>query len=66
MGSLRTGDGSVKNDLLMQFQADILNMPVVRPLIEATTALGAAYAAGSAIGFYTDLEDLKAKLGGRP
>jgi glycerol kinase len=49
----------VKNDLLMQFQADILNIPVVRPVMQETTALGAAYAAGLAVGYYQDLEDLK-------
>jgi glycerol kinase len=58
--ALRTDGGMVKNDLLMQFQADILNIPVVRPVIEETTALGAAYAAGLAVGYYKDLEDLKA------
>ena len=58
--TLRTDGGMVKNDLLMQFQADILNIPVVRPVIQETTALGAAYAAGLAVGFFTDLEDLKA------
>ena len=58
--TLRTDGGMVKNDLLMQFQADILNIPVVRPVIQETTALGAAYVAGLAIGFFKDLEDLKA------
>jgi glycerol kinase len=58
--TLRTDGGMVKNDLLMQFQADILNIPVVRPVIQETTALGAAYAAGLAVGFFEDLEDLKA------
>ena len=43
--------GWCQNDLLMQFQADILNKPVVRPAIQETTALGAAYAAGLATGF---------------
>jgi glycerol kinase len=43
----------------MQFQADILNIPVLRPVIKETTALGAAYAAGLAVGFYADLEDLR-------
>ena len=58
--ALRTDGGMVENDLLMQFQADILNLPVVRPVIKETTALGAAYAAGLAVGFYTDIEDLRA------
>jgi glycerol kinase len=57
---LRTDGGMVKNALLMQFQSDILNIPVVRPVIQETTALGAAYAAGLAVGYYKDLEDLKA------
>jgi len=55
---LRTDGGMVENDLLMQFQADILNKPVVRPVIKETTALGAAYAAGLAVGFYKNLDDL--------
>jgi glycerol kinase len=55
---LRTDGGMVDNDLLMQFQSDILNKPVVRPVIKETTALGAAYAAGLAIGFYKNLDDL--------
>jgi glycerol kinase len=58
--ALRTDGGMVENDLLMQFQADILNLPVVRPVIKETTALGAAYAAGLAIGFYKDIDDLRA------
>jgi glycerol kinase len=58
--ALRTDGGMVENDLLMQFQADILNLPVVRPVIKETTALGAAYAAGLAVGFYKDIDDLGA------
>jgi glycerol kinase len=58
--NLRTDGGMVKDELLMQFQSDILNIPVVRPVIQETTALGAAYAAGLAVGYYKDLEDLKA------
>ncbi|HWB86184.1 MAG TPA: glycerol kinase GlpK [Bryobacteraceae bacterium] len=58
---LRTDGGMVENHLLMQFQADILNRPVVRPTVQETTALGAAYAAGLAVGFYTDFEDLKSQ-----
>ena len=50
----------VDNDLLMQFQADILDRPVVRPETKETTALGAAYAAGLATGFYENLDDLRA------
>jgi glycerol kinase len=50
----------VGNELLMQFQADILNREVVRPMIQETTALGAAYAAGLAVKFFTGLEELRA------
>jgi glycerol kinase len=57
---LRTDGGMVENSLLMQFQADILNIPVVRPAVTETTAQGAAYAAGLAVGFYRDLDDLRA------
>jgi glycerol kinase len=57
--SLRTDGGMVGNELLMQFQADILNVPVLRPVIQETTALGAAYAAGLAVGFYSNLDDLR-------
>jgi len=57
--SLKVDGGMVANDLLMQFQADILDVPVVRPVIVETTALGAAYAAGLAIGFWKDFEELK-------
>ena len=49
----------VRNELLMQFQADILRVPVTRPRISETTALGAAYAAGLAVGFWTNLEELR-------
>jgi len=55
---LRTDGGMVNNNLLMQFQADILAKPVVKPVINETTALGAAYAAGLAVGFYKNLDDL--------
>src|SRR5882762_2339587 len=60
LDSLRTDGGMVENNLLMQFQADILNKPVVRPIIKETTALGAAYAAGLAVGFYKNMDDLRA------
>ncbi|HWX94514.1 MAG TPA: FGGY-family carbohydrate kinase, partial [Terriglobales bacterium] len=60
LDSLRTDGGMVENNLLMQFQADILNKPVVRPTIKETTALGAAYAAGLAVGFYKSVDDLRA------
>jgi glycerol kinase len=58
---LRTDGGMVDNDLLMQFQADILDRPVLRPAVKETTALGAAYAAGLAVGFYKDFEDLRSQ-----
>lgn len=58
---LRADGGMVTDDLLMQFQADILDRPVVRPVTkDATTALGAAYAAGLAVGYFKDLDDLRA------
>lgn len=57
---LRTDGGMVENELLMQFQSDILNRPVVRPAVKETTALGAAYAAGLAVGFFKDIEELRA------
>jgi glycerol kinase len=57
--SLRTDGGMVENDFLMKFQADILNIPVLRPAIKETTALGAAYAAGLAVGYYSNLQDLR-------
>lgn len=56
---LRVDGGASANNLLMQFQADILNTRVVRPKVIETTALGAAYLAGLATGFWTDLEDVK-------
>ena len=58
--SLRVDGGMVANELLMQFQADILNREVVRPVIQETTALGAAYAAGLAVKFFSGLEELRA------
>ncbi|HZD32021.1 MAG TPA: FGGY-family carbohydrate kinase, partial [Candidatus Angelobacter sp.] len=57
---LRTDGGMIVNELLMQFQSDILKRPVVRPAIKETTALGAMYAAGLAVGYYHDLGDLRA------
>ena len=50
----------VINELLMQFQSDILGIPVIRPKIAETTALGAAYAAGLAVGFWDTFDDLRA------
>ena len=57
---LRVDGGMVMNNLLMQFQADILGKPVVRPLVNETTALGACYAAGLAVGFFKDTNELRA------
>jgi len=59
--SLKVDGGMVQNELLMQFQADILGVPVVRPRIAETTALGAAYAAGLAIGLWQSTEELRAQ-----
>ncbi|WP_445442036.1 glycerol kinase GlpK [Clavibacter sp. km1a] len=56
---LKVDGGMIANNLLMQFQADILGVPVVRPVVAETTALGAAYAAGLAVGFWKDLDDLR-------
>ncbi|HWR84464.1 MAG TPA: glycerol kinase GlpK [Rhodoglobus sp.] len=58
---LKVDGGMVANDELMQFQADILGIPVVRPVVAETTALGAAYAAGLAVGFWSDLGELRQK-----
>lgn len=57
---LRVDGGMVSNDLLMQFQADILDVPVVRPRVTETTALGAGYAAGLATGYWANCEDVMA------
>jgi glycerol kinase len=56
---LKVDGGMTANDALMQFQADILDVPVVRPVVAETTALGAAYAAGLAVGFWETLDDLR-------
>jgi len=56
---LRTDGGMTVNEVLMQFQADMLDRPVIRPAILETTALGAMYAAGLAVGYYRDLADLR-------
>ena len=57
--NLKVDGGMVANQLLMQFQADILNVPVVRPKVAETTALGAAYAAGLAVGYWNSTQELK-------
>ncbi len=56
--TLRVDGGAVKNNFLMQFQSDILNVPVDRPVVNETTALGAAYLAGLAVGYWGSLEDI--------
>jgi len=61
--SLKVDGGAVKNDFLMQLQADILGAQVVRPLVDETTALGAAYAAGLAVGFWKSLDELRQNWG---
>jgi glycerol kinase len=59
LNALKVDGGMVANDTLMQFQANILGLPVIRPAIAETTALGAAYAAGLAVGFWQDLDELR-------
>jgi glycerol kinase len=63
LAALKVDGGMVFNELLMQFQSDILNVPVVRPMVAETTALGAAYAAGLAVGFWGNVEDLRENWG---
>jgi glycerol kinase len=57
---LKVDGGMTVNELLMQTQADFLGVPVVRPVVTETTALGAAYAAGLAVGFWNGLDELRA------
>jgi len=61
--ALKVDGGMVFNDTLMQFQADVLGVPVIRPVVAETTALGAAYAAGLAVGFWAAVEDLRENWG---
>jgi glycerol kinase len=61
--SLKVDGGMVFNDTLMQFQSDVLGVPVVRPTVAETTSLGAAYAAGLAVGFWAQVEDLRENWG---
>ena len=61
--ALKVDGGMVYNDLLMQFQADVLGVPVVRPKVAETTALGAAYAAGLAVGFWSNTDEMRANWG---
>ncbi len=63
LSSLKVDGGMVRNHLLMQFQADLLGVPVVRPTVAETTALGAAYAAGLAVGFWSGFDDLRSNWG---
>ena len=56
---LKVDGGMVQNDLLMQIQADVLQVPVIRPKVAETTALGAAYAAGYAVGFWKDTQEMR-------
>jgi glycerol kinase len=63
LASLKVDGGMVQNELLMQFQADVLGVPVIRPTVAETTSLGAAYAAGLAVGFWSEVEDLRANWG---
>ena len=59
VSTLKVDGGMVRNDFLMQLQADILGTPVVRPTVSETTALGASYAAGLAVGFWGSLDELR-------
>ncbi len=59
LNKLKVDGGMVGNELLMQFQSDILDVPVIRPKVSETTALGAAYAAGLAVGFWSGVEELR-------
>ena len=59
LNALKVDGGMVQNELLMQFQADILNVPVTRPKVAETTALGAAYAAGLAVNFWKGTDELR-------
>nr|MBT3133400.1 glycerol kinase [Streptococcus vestibularis] len=57
--TLRVDGGAVKNNFLMKFQSDILDVPVERPVINETTALGAAYLAGLAVGYWKNQDEIK-------
>jgi glycerol kinase len=60
LSELRVDGGAAGNNLLLQFQADLLGVPVVRPVVTETTALGAAFLAGLAVGFWQDEAELAA------
>ena len=59
LSTLKVDGGMVVNNLLMQFQADILDVPVIRPVVNETTALGAAYAAGLAVGYWDGEDEIR-------
>ncbi|MCS6887058.1 MAG: FGGY-family carbohydrate kinase, partial [Chloroflexus sp.] len=61
--ALKVDGGMVYNNTLMQFQADILGVPVIRPKVAETTSLGAAYAAGLAVGFWSNTDEMRANWG---
>jgi glycerol kinase len=61
--TLKVDGGMVFNELLMQFQADVLGVPVIRPQVAETTALGAAYAAGLAVGFWQNTDEMRQNWG---
>ena len=61
LAELRVDGGAARNDMLMQFQADVLGVAVVRPKITETTALGAAYLAGLAVGYWKDAQEIAAQ-----
>jgi glycerol kinase len=61
IAELRVDGGATHNNMLMQFQSEIVNTKVVRPTMVETTALGAAYLAGLAVGFWKDIEELRSK-----
>jgi glycerol kinase len=61
--ALKVDGGMVYNNLLMQFQSDVLDVPVIRPKVAETTALGAAYAAGLAVGFWSNTDEMRANWG---
>jgi glycerol kinase len=61
--ALKVDGGATVNNFLMQLQADVLGVPVVRPIVHETTALGAAYAAGLATGLWSNLDELRVNWG---
>ena len=65
LSELRVDGGAATNNMLMQFQADLLGVPVVRPAVTETTALGAAYLAGLAVGFWRSADEIAGAVAGR-